>query len=152
LKNEKIIGSLIFFVFAGLFFILTLDFPTVGQPKDVGPAFMPRVYASFLVFFSLILLIQGIKARSKKETDSEPLYQNMAVVAGTMLLTVVFVFLIPYLGFYLISIIFMMIFLKITKVKSIWTIIFVSIGTNLFIFTFFEKMLNVPVPAGLLFS
>lgn len=152
LKNEKIIGSLIFFVFAGLFFILTLDFPTIGQPKDVGPAFMPKVYASFLVFFSIILLIQGIRERLKKENDSEPLYENMAVVVGTMILTIIFVFLIPYLGFYLISIIFMMIFLKFTKVKSVWTIVFVSLGTNLFIFTFFEKMLNVPVPTGLLFS
>lgn len=152
LKNEKIIGSLIFIVFAGLFFILTFDFPTVGQPKDVGPGFMPKVYASFLVFFSLILLFQGIKEKTKKENESDPLYQNMKIVVGTMILTIIYVFLIPYLGFYLISIIFMIIFLKFTKVKSVWTIIFVSLGTNLFIFTFFEKLLNVPVPTGLLFS
>lgn len=152
MKNEKIIGSLIFFVFAGLFYVLTLDFPVIGQPEDVGPAFMPRLYAGFLGTLSLILLFQGVKERLKKKSDSEPLYQNVIVVASIILLTLIYVFLIPYLGFYLISIIFMVLFLKITKYKNIWTIIFVPIGTNLFIFIFFQQLLKVPVPAGILFS
>ncbi|PFG06791.1 tripartite tricarboxylate transporter TctB family protein [Bacillus sp. es.034] len=151
MKNEKIIGSLICFVIAGLFFVLSLDFPSVGQPKDVGPAFMPKLYAGFLVFFSLILLFQGLK-KKLKSTNSEPSYENMVLVACTMILTIGYVFLIPFLGFYLISFIFMALFLKFTRVKSILTILLVPAGSTLFIFIFFQKMLHVPVPTGILFS
>lgn len=152
MKNEKIIGSIICFVISVLFFVLSLDFPTIGQPKDVGPAFMPKLYAGFLVFFSLILLFQGVKENSKKEANAEPLYQNVVLVSFTMILTIAFVFLIPYLGFYLISFIFMVLFLKFTHVKNIWTILLVPAGTTFFIFVFFQKMLHVPVPTGIFFS
>ena len=151
MKNEKVIASIIFFIISGLFFVLTLDFPTGGQSHDVGAAFMPKVYAGFLFLFSLILLIQGIKENIKKD-ESEPMYQNIALVVGIMLLTIVYVLLIPYLGFYLVSVAFMILFLKLTKTTSLKIIFLVPVGANLFIFIFFQKMLHVPVPIGTLFT
>lgn len=150
MKNGKIIGSIIFFIISGLFFVLTYGFPT-GQSNELGPSFMPRMYASFLFFLSIILLFQGIKENSTNK-KSEPIYKNIALVALIMFLFVVYVFLIPYLGFYLVSIAFMVVFLKITQVKNLFKILLVSGATNLFIFIFFQKMLHVPVPVGSLFS
>jgi len=152
LKNEKVIGSVIFLIISGLFFVLSMDFPTVAVTTDVGPAFMPRMYTVFLALLSIVLLIQGIKEKIKKEKYSITNYENIGLVLIIMALTVVYVFLIPYLGFYLVSLIFIITFLFISRVKKLWTILFVSIFTNVFVFVFFEKLLAVPIPVGMLFS
>src|SRR5699024_6487567 len=134
------------------FFVLSMDFPTVAVTTDVGPAFMPRMYTVFLALLSIVLLIQGIKEKIKKEKYSITNYENIGLVLIIMALTVVYVFLIPYLGFYLVSLIFIITFLFISRVKKLWTILFVSIFTNVFVFVFFEKLLAVPIPVGMLFS
>lgn len=152
MKNEKVIGSVVFLIISGLFFVLTLDFPTVAATADVGPSFMPRIYSFFLALLAIILLIQGIRENIKKEKDSVTTYENIGLVLIIMLLTTVYVFLIPYLGFYLVSLVFIILFLLISRVKKISSIILVSIFTNVFIYVFFERLLHVPIPMGMLFS
>ncbi|WP_449537551.1 tripartite tricarboxylate transporter TctB family protein [Ferdinandcohnia sp. Marseille-Q9671] len=151
MRNEKIIGSILFLIIAGLFFVLSLDFPSVGHPADVGPGFMPKMYSGILTLLSIILLIQGIREIRNKKTETQTIYENFGLVVGIMALSVIYIFLIPYLGFYLVSAIFIILFLLLSRVKKIITIILVSVGTNLFVFLFFEKMLLVPVPVGSLF-
>src|SRR5699024_12080599 len=128
-KNEMVIGSVIFLIISGLFFVLSMDFPTVVATTDVGPAFMPRMYTVFLALLSIVLLIQGIRENIKKEKSSITNYENIGLVLIIMTLTVVYVFLIPYLGFYLVSLIFIITFLFISRVKKLLPILFVSIFT-----------------------
>ncbi|WP_180994370.1 tripartite tricarboxylate transporter TctB family protein [Bacillus sp. Marseille-P3661] len=150
MKNEKIIWSIIVIVIACLFFSLTFSFPKNLTPTDVGPGFMPRLYAIILVLFSMILIFQGLK--EKKQTEDQPESGNIKLAFLTMFLTIVFVALIPVIGFYVITPIIMIIFLKMTRVKNLLTILLVPAGTTLFIFIFFHKMLKVPVPTGIFFS
>lgn len=148
MKNEKIITSVIVFLVASLFLFLTFDFPE-NKVRDVGPAFLPKMYVYALYLLCVSLFIQGL--RERRNTDQLKM-NNMLLVFLSMVITVVYVFFIPYLGFYLITLVAMLALLLLTRVKNYLTLILVPAGTALFIFVFFEKMLKVPVPAGMLFS
>lgn len=151
MKNEKVIASIIFIIVSGLFFALSLDFPSVAQPNDVGPAFIPRISAGFLTLLSIILFIQGIIEIKNKEQESESLYHHIFLVLVVMILTILYVFLIPILGFYIVSGLFIIIYLILSKIRKVSLILAIAIGTNLFVYLFFELTLKVPVPSGILF-
>ena len=148
MKNEKIITSIIVTVFASLFLVLTFSFPE-NRARDIGPGLLPQIYSVALYILAIALFIQGLRdnQRSKQVSSS----QNFLLVFLSMVVVAVYVFLIPYLGFYLITPIIVAILLKITRIKSILTLTLVPIGTTVFILVFFEKILKVPVPSGVLF-
>src|SRR5699024_7666640 len=118
MKNDKIIGSIIFLILSGIFIILTLNFPSSNQDFDVGPAFIPRISAAFLTLLSLILVIQGIIENNKGgQKEKVSLYSNVFLVFSSIILFIVYVFLIPIIGFYFTSSMFIVIFLLLNKVK-----------------------------------
>ncbi|NEU30129.1 tripartite tricarboxylate transporter TctB family protein [bacterium LRH843] len=149
MKNEKIITSIIIFVFATLFLVLTFSFPE-NRAKDIGPGLLPQFYSVALYLLCIALFIQGLKDM-KKAGQASPSESNMLLVFLSMIVSVIYVALIPYLGFYLITLIAMILLLKITRVKSLLTLTLVPIGTTVFILVFFEKLLKVPVPTGMFF-
>lgn len=73
------------------------------------------------------------------------------MVLLSMILIVVYVFIIAKLGFYVSTLLFLTLILWITKVRRLLTLVTVPIGTLLFLFLFFQKLLKVSLPTGIFF-
>lgn len=132
---------------AGFFYSLTFQFPETAT-QDVGPAFMPRVYCGLIVLLGGLLIIQGFRDQSKKEGTE----RTIGYALATMGFVLLYLILIPYLGFYLSTALFVFALLVFSKVRNKMALISVSLGTPLFIFVVFEKLLKVAIPLGSLFS
>ncbi len=132
----------------GIFFIAnTLDFPNLDL-EPLGAAFMPRLYSILLIFLGLILVMQAIRDnKEKKEAKS-----NVKYALISMFIVIVYVLFIPPLGFYISTFLFTFIFLLFSKVRNKIVLVSVPVGTVLFIYICFDKILKVAIPAGSLFS
>ncbi len=151
LKNEKVWMSIIAIAFSSLFLAITFTFPE-NPVADVGPAFLPRTYSVGLYVLAVALFFQGVREVKSKKSEAMSSKESGYLIFFTIIVTILYVFLIPYVGFYLLTPIVVIVLLALTRVKNIWTLTLLPLGTTLFIFIFFEKLLRVPVPSGLLFS
>jgi putative tricarboxylic transport membrane protein len=147
LRVPTIIMSVIIIGISGYFYSMTKAFPQ-NQMQDTGPDFMPRIYCGFLIFLSLILLVKEVVSKKREEKKENTILY--AVVAMGMIF--IYLFLIPYTGFYLSTAAVIISFLLFTKVKSLYTLSAVPLGTIAFIYIFFEKFLSVSLPLGALFT
>ncbi|MBT2689845.1 tripartite tricarboxylate transporter TctB family protein [Bacillus sp. ISL-47] len=148
MRRANIISSFIAIFIAGLFFIMTTQFKEISV-QDTGPAFMPNLYAGVLVILALLLIINSAKKSDDTENGSK---SSIKLVFVTMLLIIVLTFLIPILGFYIITPIAVFCFLKIFKEKKLSILFGLPIGIVLFVFILFQKLLLVPIPSGIIFQ
>jgi putative tricarboxylic transport membrane protein len=147
LRVPTVVMSVIIIGISGYFYSISRAFPH-NQMQETGPDFMPKIYCGFLILLSLILIVKEVMSKAKEEKkDSAILY---AVAA--MGIVAIYLILIPYAGFYLSTAAAIVSFLLFTKVKSLYTLAAVPLGTIAFIYIFFEKFLSVSLPLGTLFT
>lgn len=144
MKIANLIGSLVGMAVAVFFFYHTFAFPVV-QSQETGPAFMPRIFAVALMILSIILLIQSFFTKEKAPET------KMKMIGLTMGIVLIYLLLIPTLGFYSSTILFVLVLILITKLKKPILLVVIPVAVPLFVFVFFEKMLRVPIPTGILF-
>lgn len=143
-KIQNIVSSILAILFGAITYYYTMGFPDV--PGSItGPAFMPRIYAVSLIGLGLILLCKSLFFSNE---ESNPSAKKVLLF---VLLFIVYVVLIPILGFYLSSIIFLVVLLLMNSVKKVVYLVSVPTGVVLFLFVFFQQLLNVPLPTGFLF-
>jgi len=145
MKRANIISSLIVMVISVFFYYNTLGFKKLNT-ADVGPAAMPRLFSIILMVLGIILFTQSFL--DKENRKAKKIEKIIFVLTGVFLM---YVFLIPVLGFYSTTIFFILIMLFITKTKQITFYLFVPLFSCIFVFAFFEYFLTVPVPKGILF-
>ncbi|MEI3610172.1 tripartite tricarboxylate transporter TctB family protein [Pseudogracilibacillus sp. SO10305] len=148
-------------VFTGLFLLiisLCFYFMSAGFPSE-GKLF-PVTIIVLLLLFSVLIMFSGIKKTlfNKEDTTStngenEEAFQKeqIKIPLITLFLIVVYIILIGYLGFFVSTILFMTTVLLLLKVKGIKGYLFTVIGTTLFLYILFVKLLHVAMPTGLLF-
>jgi putative tricarboxylic transport membrane protein len=146
-KIPNIVISIILIIVAGVFYSLTFQFPKIAL-QETGPAFMPRIYCGALIILGLILLIQGIKTK----TTSHATESTMKFALAAMGFIFVYLVIIPVIGFYLSTVLIVFSLLLFSKVRNKIILASVSLGTALFVYVFFAKLLKVSIPLGLLFS
>ncbi|PSL46906.1 tripartite tricarboxylate transporter TctB family protein [Salsuginibacillus halophilus] len=154
--------SITLLVVAGLFYIWSLD---LTSPSDI----FPRLVIALLLTFSISLLFKSIfvrrayvkeRAFEGKEEETEEIEGEGEKVtirkwAGIIAL-IAFVYLIPVIGFYTVSFIFMGVFiwyldgLK-TGIFNVLRPLITAGGALIFIYFVFDDFLNIPVPEGILF-
>lgn len=146
MRIQNMICGISILILGGFFYALTFDFPQLNA-KDPGPAFMPRIYCGLLILFGLIVFIQGILDKSKKE-EKEKTFRYAIASMGIVLL---YIIVMPIIGFNISTLFLVFFLLLFSKVRSKIILISVPIGTVLFIFIVFVKLLKVSIPTGLLF-
>lgn len=144
MKMVNLIASFLVLLISGYFYYLTTSFPSINA-QVTGPAFIPRFYIYGLICLSIILILQSLKIKNEKVSG------NTKMVLLSMILIVVYVFIIAKLGFYVSTLLFLTLILWITKVRRLLTLVTVPIGTLLFLFLFFQKLLKVSLPTGIFF-
>jgi putative tricarboxylic transport membrane protein len=146
-KIPNIVISIILIIVAGVFYSLTFQFPKMAM-QDTGPAFMPRIYCGILIILGIILFIQGIKTKTTNNTAES----TMKFALTSMGFILVYLVIIPVIGFYLSTVIIVFGLLLFSKVRNKIVLVSVSLGTALFVYVFFGKLLKVSIPLGSLFS
>jgi len=111
---------------------------------------MPMIYSVALILLSGLLFRRSLKREEKTERREEPLasYGKFFMVAAAIL---AYIFLISFLGFYSSTLIFMFLFMTMLRATNIFTVIIISLVTTGLIYVFFDLMLHIPIPGGLLF-
>lgn len=144
MKTPNIIISIISIIFGVLVYVFTLDFPQLTG-SDSGPAFMPRIYAIFIMIFGISLLVKSIFFSNE---EANPISKKVLIY---ILMFIIYICLIPLIGVYGSTVLFLVFMLWFSQVRRLVVLIAVPAGAVLFIFLFFQQLLNVPIPGGLLY-
>lgn len=150
LKIANIASGIVSIVIGGFFYFLTFGFPEI-ETDLLGPDFLPRLYCFLLIFFGLILVIQGV---IKKYSDEETGIQRSKTIGyalSSMAIVFLYIIILPYIGFYISTVLAMSALLYFSKIRKPLVLVGVPLGVALFIFIVFEKLLKVQVPMGSLF-
>lgn len=148
--NVNVISGLVSLILGGLFYILTYGFPDI-ETDILGPGFLPKLYSILLVIFGLILIINAIVKRKSEINEVKSTNHSFLYGLASMLIVFVYILVLPYIGFYISTILVMLALLYFLKVRNYIILFSVSLGTVIFLFTIFEKLLKVPIPSGSLF-
>jgi len=125
------------------------------MPTDVvmkiGPSFFPNILAGFLILFSVILLINALKGRSKGTVEPMRL-SDKGVQRGliTLAATIVFCVVLEPLGFIPTAIIFLVFMMLVMGKRSALAMVIAPPLVTLSIWLIFEKVLYLSLPPGVL--
>lgn len=117
-----------------------------------GPGLWPGVIAAGLILVSAGLLLHTVMGK-RKEEDEAPgmLSEGPRRVYITMGILIIYVALLPYLGFILSSVIMLFALIQWFGTYKIWLSLPVAIAMTLIIYFVFKSLLNVPVDFGIFY-
>ena len=150
MKKADIVGGLI-----GILIGLYAIWEGSKMPEDVvmkiGPSFFPNILASLLIIFSMILIVNAMRGRSKGEVTPLKL-SDKGVQRGliTLVAAVAFCVVLDPVGFIPTSIVFLAFMMWIMGNRKPLQIALAPPLITLTIWLIFEKVLNLSMPAGIL--
>jgi putative tricarboxylic transport membrane protein len=156
--HDALLGALLM-LFAGALFVHVQGFPAM-QGQSVGPSTLPGALAVGLFVCGAILLVRGLRARSRGGAGaarwvelpewfaSAPQVLGMAVLVGVNLL---YVFAVDRLGFIVTGVIYLAALMWVLRVRLSRALPIAVVMTLLIHYAFY-KLLKVPLPWGVLQS
>lgn len=144
MRKPVLLISFVVIVLACVFLVQTLRFPAADS-QDIGAAFMPRVYCLALIILGIVLMVQ--EWRKAPEVNQGSIKMALGAMAGT----VIYIYLITVIGFYVITPVMGFLFLWVMKVRRPFVLLGIPLGISVFIYTVFGKILHIPLPEGSLF-
>lgn len=151
MKKDDILSGCILIAISIYFLRESNSLPpsSLGIP---GSAFFPRLICFAFIIFGGILIIRSFKKGEAERKITLILKQDLIRVLAVILLCGIYIFSIPFLGFILTSILFIVFLMFIFQVKRIGIIILWGFLVTLIIYFIFKILLKVPLPAGMFFS
>jgi putative tricarboxylic transport membrane protein len=121
-----------------------------GWVEGEGPAagYFPFYIASVLGIASLVILLKAVLGNSDELKESFVSRVAFGRVLTVLLPAIVYVAAIQYIGFYVASGLFLVIFMMTIGRESVLRSIGVGIAVPLFFFVMFERWFLVPLPKG----
>lgn len=150
MKAADIIGGLVG-ILIGLYAIWEgMNMPT-DAVMNIGPSFFPIVLAGFLILFSVVLIINALKGKSKGTVTPLKL-SDKGVQRGliTLIASIVFCVVLEPLGFIPSSIIFLVFMMFVMGNRKPLQILIAPPLVTITVWLIFEKVLNLSMPAGVL--
>jgi len=152
IKTKLFVGDLIIplgFLFLSAFlYYVTLNFPVGKLAGSVGPASMPRLWLYVLTFFSIWQIYDVIQNGSKKNKKSG----NIKKPLGLVLLMTGYLLVMNYLGYFITTFIFLISGMYWMTYKRPLVMFGVTAGFLLISYYAIVKLLQVPLPTGILFE
>ena len=124
-----------------------LPFGTFRSPQT---AFFPRILSLLLLICCLILLAQAVRGKESRQPPSEVAIEGWKRIGATLLTMVGFALLLETLGFLLSTFLLMVLLLRAIEALRWHVVIGIALSTAIFCYLLFAKLLNVPLPAGIL--
>lgn len=159
--GEIVIG-IVLIVFCAIIFWKSGSFPE-GNEAQLGAGSFPVLIASLLSLLALLLVILKAKElfqqkaeRSKVDVKEylKGFYAEYKLVILTLLIFVIYIFLMQFIGFIVTTILFIIatgLLIGSRKKKDIMTVSIVAVAVTLTTYYFFENVLYVRFPTGIFF-
>jgi len=115
--------------------------------SSYGPNFFPQVLSVLFFLTSAAMIVQALrgKALANMERIHKP---GLITVAGTLIISILYVFSMKLLGFYLATLLFLYVVMILLGQKNIWIRLAVSFVIASAIFGIFTFVLKIPLPEG----
>lgn len=143
--NWNILSCLFIYIWAAVFFISSMSI------EDPSSRLFPRIMCGLSVLLATLFLISCLRGKDVKEGD-EPISfagTGRAAIMGAILGGYI---LLNYLtGFYIATVVFLPIGMLYLGQRNWKVIISISIALPLIIFLFFDLLLSMMMPTGILF-
>jgi len=137
-KNTDIILSL-FFISIGI-----LLYRYMLNNHSATVSIFPRALIVLLIFCNSILLIKSFM--NKSDSDRKFKIDNIKFVFMFVLLMFTYVILIGVIGYYVSTILFVGVTMKLFNINKVKSYLIVLFGFGMIIYIVFDTMLNVPLP------
>ena len=144
--NWNILSCLFIYIWAGIFFVSSLGI------EDAGSRMFPQIMCGLSVLLATLFLISCLRGKDVKEGDDPISFAGTgrAAVMGAILGGYI---LLNYLtGFYISTVIFLPIGMLYLGQRNWKVIVAISIALPLIIFLFFDLLLGMMMPTGILFQ
>ena len=144
--NWNIISCIFIYIWAGIFFVSSLGI------EDAGSRMFPQIMCGLSALLSTLFLISCLRGKDVKEGDDPISFAGTgrAAVMGAILSGYI---LLNYLtGFYISTVIFLPIGMLYLGQRNWKVIAVISIALPLIIFLFFDLLLGMMMPTGILFQ
>jgi putative tricarboxylic transport membrane protein len=149
MRRLTIAASVILAGLAGLtlFEASRLAFGSIRVPQT---GFFPSILAILLLFLSIALLVQTCR-RAVGETGEHPIKSEAWIrISITLAAMLGFALVLEKLGFLLSTFIVMLVLLRVIEPQKWPRVIAVALATALICYFLFARLLNIPLPAGVL--
>lgn len=140
--NYNYLSVIFIYIIAGAFLKMT---PAIKEPES---RLFPYLIGSFAILLATIVLLKNLFNLGKKEEPLDFSNSKIAFVMAGLLFS--YVMFIELVGFYLATPFYMYISMWILGQKNKKIMLAISLLFPLGVFIFFETLLNMEIPAGLL--
>ncbi len=140
LKKADNIVAIIFIVISALMIYEARTFPKRASFAGGYVIFL----ALLLIIFSVLILISKEKKTEKLEIKKFSKFLFLVISTG------LYIFLIPYVGFFTVSFVYMIAVMRYLGVKSVLPLVLSPLITLGFIYYIFVIFLTIPIPQGFL--
>lgn len=149
MKKRNLIAAFILIAISIIYGILTIQLPTRAIDNTTEPSFFPGVVAVCLFLLSSSLLLQAIFSPGPSKVPDAPKVRpsQIAMFMGTFVL---YLILLPYLGFIAANIpFFAVLMLLYGERRAVWVTLS-SVTICIVIFYLFREVFQIILPAGIL--
>lgn len=138
------LASALALTLAIVFYVQSLDYPSEA-------ANLPQILALLIIMLSLAMFAEAlINERKKVKADQEPKEQIFGFrVLVFAALIALYITLIKFLGYFLVTPLFVIAALAYLKATRLWKAVLIAFGFTLFCYLLFVMFLNLPIPMGL---
>ncbi len=156
MRKAEIIFGIATILFAAVFIFLSGSFPD-SRGDDVGMAFYPKMLSFIIVALSAIVIFQGVKRPKPAAGEkTEPIFDRedngIFRVVVMIIMTLIYASVLGFLGFLVISPLYLIVLMLVFKAGTIKKIVLVSCLTTLAIYVVFQRLLLIPLPTGIFYN
>lgn len=164
-KYEDVFSGFFLLIVSVIIFFTSFTFEALTTSL-VGPAFMPQIIAVIMAIFSIIIAVSGFrksKAVNKEAVPEEKVsneeelivtekksYKPVLITFGLM---AAYVVLMPYIGFLIMTVVYMflqMLILSHVTNRKIWLFLLISVVISAAIYYLFRNVFYVMLPTGII--
>jgi peptidoglycan/LPS O-acetylase OafA/YrhL len=127
---------------AALFFVLARGFPPPTQGQTVGPATIPLIWSAMLAVFAVMQIRDDLRNHKPVE------HGRVKLVMGFILLMVVFVAMMPHVGFFPATVVLLVGGVYAMGYRRHFTVAAVAVAMLVFCYFVFVRTLGLPLPTG----
>jgi len=149
MKKANFIVSGVFAAFAIFIIAISMGYPPSNHGVP-GPGMFPILIASLILISALVLVIQTLRMPKTGDTAIDLKSKNVLNVYITMAGLIVYIVLMPMIGFIVATSIMLVLYIKWFSKRPWWKCILISVVFTIAIFLLFGSVLNVPMRFGLL--
>lgn len=139
-----------FCLFTLLFFLMSFDFKVNKLMRDAGvtASTIPRTWAALMVPCAIMVFVNTLSATNKPD---EP-FGKWQLALGIGIAALACVFLFEYLGYYLSTVLFLLLMMFLLRERRPLVLILLPVIWCVFVYLVFDKLLYMGLPTGALFA